>query len=130
MVEGFENYLNNPLAYHLDKDIKQQGKEYKIYSPQTCIFVSIEENINQKNYDYSINKNKYFGLYKLPNSTYQVKVHGIYVGTFCNEIAAANAYNYFAIKYNLPVMLNDVLYMPVEEWSKYHIKFKEMCKII
>lgn len=36
-----ENYIE---GLHLDKDIKQQGVKNKIYSPETCLFVTPSEN--------------------------------------------------------------------------------------
>lgn len=38
-----ENYPNDGGDYHLDKDIKFNGN--KVYSPETCLYVSPEDNI-------------------------------------------------------------------------------------
>lgn len=46
------------------------------------------------------------------------------LGTFTNEIAGANAYNYYAKKYHGEfACLNDVPYMEREDWEKYRTKF-------
>jgi hypothetical protein len=47
----------------------------------------------------------------------------IYIGMFDSEEAAANAYNYYAKIYHREyARLNDVAYMPQEEWLKYKCK--------
>ena len=53
MIEGYELWLNNPNeGISLDKDFKQQGVENKnkIYSLETCKFVSSEENFEEALY--------------------------------------------------------------------------------
>ena len=55
---NFQNFaewysLNYVEGFHLDKDIKQRGVKNKIYSPETCIFVSHRDNVvegSAKNY--------------------------------------------------------------------------------
>ena len=50
-IDGWdkEKFLNNELQ--LDKDYKQMGKEYKIYSKDTCIWVSkYQNNVYQPNH--------------------------------------------------------------------------------
>ena len=129
LVEGFDKYLSNPSEYEIDKDIKQQNTVQKIYSPQTCMFVHHRMNMCQA--INSRSKNYYFGVTLTANGmNYRVTLDNKYIGTFSNNIAAANAYNYFATKYNLPVLLNNVQYMAVEEWSSYYTKYKEMCRIV
>lgn len=42
------------------------------------------------------------------------------IGYFSDEVAAANCYNYYAIEYfGEFALLNDVTYMPKEEWEKF-----------
>ncbi len=36
-----ENYIE---GYHLDKDIKQPNNTHKVYSPEVCVYISLEEN--------------------------------------------------------------------------------------
>lgn len=47
LIDGYNNWLNNPGMYHLDKDLKQMGKPYnqKIYSLETCCFLYSSDNI-------------------------------------------------------------------------------------
>lgn len=40
----FSNHPTDGKDYHLDKDIKVKGN--KIYSPETCLFVSLEDNVS------------------------------------------------------------------------------------
>tara|TARA_R110000851_G_scaffold219118_2_gene371910 strand:+ start:435 stop:1091 length:657 start_codon:yes stop_codon:yes gene_type:complete len=57
---NFQNYAewyeaNYIEGYHLDKDIKQRGVVNKIYSPETCLFVTPKENVIEalaKNYTF------------------------------------------------------------------------------
>ena len=37
-------YENRIEGFHIDKDIKQRGVKNKVYSPETCIFVSLADN--------------------------------------------------------------------------------------
>lgn len=47
-IENYEWWLANPnQRIALDKDIKQKGIEHKVYSVETCKFVSASENINE-----------------------------------------------------------------------------------
>lgn len=50
-----ENYIE---GYCLDKDVKQKDIPNKIYSPETCLFISIKENVRERNYrcDYTFLK--------------------------------------------------------------------------
>lgn len=48
LVEGYEFWLNNPRQrIAMDKDIKQQGVENKVYSVDTCCFITINENAKE-----------------------------------------------------------------------------------
>jgi hypothetical protein len=52
-IEGYEKDLFEKGELHLDKDIKQSdiAPENKVYSFDTCKFVSFEENNKHRNYD-------------------------------------------------------------------------------
>ena len=50
LIEGYEMWLNNPnQRIALDKDLKQVGVENKVYSLDTCKFVTISENSKEAN---------------------------------------------------------------------------------
>lgn len=141
---SFENYLNdlqnlpilgdsnnlNILDYQVDKDYLQMNipKEQRVYSKDTCILVNPRDNANLKLIDNAKYKvNNYFGVYKSYNYYYPTIMHnGIKynLGIYNNEIAAANAYNYYYKLFNLKNdcninTINDVPYMDYEEFSKY-----------
>ena len=136
----FDKFYNNPYNYQLDKDYLQLAipKYQRIYSKDTCIFLSNRDNTNLRiieNKLLNINSSKYYGV-ALIKDKYYMGIHcnnykiSIY---FNNEIAAANAWNYWFEKfhlYEIVKVINDVPYMPVEEWIKYIISKREMCKII
>ena len=48
-LDGYDLFINNikPHGIHLDKDTKGNGS--KIYSPETCIFITNEENVKEAN---------------------------------------------------------------------------------
>lgn len=54
-IEGWNEEEFNKGNLQLDKDFKQQGKDYKVYSKDTCIWV--DKLINNK---YQPNNGKYF----------------------------------------------------------------------
>jgi hypothetical protein len=126
-LPGYEDMINNPnVKYHIDKDVLQQGCEIKVYSPKTCIWLPETLNNMQKNIDNKIKYNsKYFGVVQTKNGNYAARIHikneNIGIGTYSNEIAAANAYNYYSWCLGRP-MLNDVPYMTHEQFSSYLTK--------
>lgn len=71
-----------------------------------------------------INGNKYISTYCTNNNRYTI-------GAFSNEIAAANAHNWFVQHLcSGNGTINKVKYMPPEEWVSYRIsKNKDMCII-
>lgn len=46
-IEGYELWKANPSLYSLDKDLKQQGVKNKVYSLETCCFISNIENARE-----------------------------------------------------------------------------------
>ena len=96
-LPGYQDMINNPdIAYTLDKDILQPGVVNKVYSPQTCIWVPLIDNINEslkRVVDKTSTSSRYYGII-LHYGKYRVKstVTTPYgpVGTFDDEIAAVN----------------------------------------
>ena len=123
-LPGYEDMINNPdITYQLDKDTLQQGCEVKVYSPETCMWVPDIINSIQKAIDNKEKSNsKYFGVLQNKAGNYAVRItnNGIaeWFGTYSDEIAAANAYNYYAASMGRP-MLNNVPYMDRQEFAKY-----------
>lgn len=54
-LENYNKWLVNESPYHLDKDKKQPDIEYKVYSPETCLFITNSENTILSN----VSKNSY-----------------------------------------------------------------------
>ena len=106
-VSGFREYINNQyITYNLDKDLLQQNipKSQRIYSKDTCCFISMYENLQLMAMD---NKDgcssEYYGVYKITDGQYQSSIminhEKHFLGTFQNELDAAYAYNQEALKY-------------------------------
>lgn len=149
----FENYLNDikylpnynlkckyPNLYQLDKDYLQSNipPNKRIYSKETCMFISRRDNANMRALDNGDNGiNKYRGVYKRNNS-YQstIVINGtkINIGSFDDEIAAANAYNYYRQhmlgETDTISVQNSVPYMSPQEFFSHNTRPKIMCKII
>lgn len=131
-LPGYYEYIKNPSKYNLDKDYKQQGipKNQRIYSVETCMFISVGDNELIRAMDNKVNGNcssQYCGVRKRQSGSFESFImynsNRIFIGTFSDEIAAANAYNYFyAIcrkDSQLNVVPNNVPYMPPYEWINY-----------
>ena len=129
-LPGYKDVINNPdIKYNLDKDTLQQGCEIKVYGPDTCIWIPDVINSIQKAIDNKENCiRRYFGV-QLVKGNYRVSLSdngkSIYFGTYNNEIAAANAYNYYAQLMGRPA-LNNVPYMSHQEFSSYLTRPLEM----
>ena len=139
LVIFFASSTLNLLDYQLDKDYLQMNipKEQRVYSKDTCVLMNPRDNANLKLIDNSDSKvNNYFGVYKASNRYYPTIMHNgiVYkLGIYDNEIAAANAYNYYYTKLNsndnISInTINDVPYMSYEEFSKYD-KRKLICPV-
>ena len=135
LLPGYENKLMYPSIYCLDKDYLQRNipKEQRIYSKDTCMWISKYDNITLMNRENSTSE--YYGVTKRYNK-YYAQYSNIIIDAFSDPIAAANAYNYYYEKHcmNSPLhtihILNDVPYMPPTEFIKYNTNPKEMCKIV
>lgn len=64
-------------------------------------------------------------VYKQPSGNYTTVITDIHtkeilrIGTFTNEIAAANIINHYNIQYGNPNLINDAPYMSVMDCNKY-----------
>ena len=126
LLPNYDKKVQFPDKFQLDKDYIQQNipKEKRIYSKNTCIWMYIYDNMALK---ILANKtNKYVGVDYLDNNTYRARnLYNRNIGTYTDEIAAANAYNFY---YNFNFgndqlrtikPLNDVPYMSAYEFTKY-----------
>lgn len=136
-IDNFDKFYLRPYLYEFDKDYKQLNipKELKIYSKETCIFLYYQDNSNLKIIE-NKKEGSMFGveINSAGNFYARIKINGnrINIGTFNNIIAAANAYNYWQLyfhNFELVPLLNDVPYMPPEEFIKYNVNPKQMCII-
>lgn len=129
-VDNFNKFYQNPQNYELDKDYLQSNlpKNKRVYSPQTCTFLSCVDNANlsiKENH-----KDKYYGVKKTPNNNYIVtfSINGrrFYFGTYSNFNAALNEYNYYYIANmtfeRVPLLNEGMPYMNHEEAQKYLVK--------
>lgn len=136
LLPNYDKWLNTYNEYQLDKDVLQSNipKNKRIYSPQTCMFISKIDNLNQKIID-NIGKSNYIGVYyNKQHSTYSAYIcHNgarIYLGTYTNVEAAANAYNWYIIQNNMYKPLNKVLPMSIEEMNSYLSDYHGITKCI
>lgn len=134
-LPGYNEYLKEPLNYQLDKDILQShiNKCDRIYSKDTCIWVNRRSNTIQRSNDIINKVNKYHGVYYNHGYYYfTIIVNGykINIGKFDNEIAAANAYNYYITNGSYINAPNIVEYMAPEEFVLHNLKMKNMVKIV
>lgn len=135
LLPGYSNKLAQPSMYCLDKDYLQMDvpKCNRIYSKDTCIWISKYDNIIIMNRENS--NSKYYGVTKYGES-YISRYSNHIIGYFTNEIAAANAYNYYYItkfkndKYRDIFILNNVPYMSPMEFSSYITKGREIIRIV
>ena len=124
LLKNYDKWLNSYNMYQLDKDILQSNKlkNEKIYSPETCMFVLKNDNINQMILD-NVGKSNYVGVYTNDHSTYSSYICVLgkryYLGSYTNIEAAANAYNWFIIQNGIQRPLNNVQPMSIEEMNSY-----------
>ena len=45
-IQGYNDWVNNK-GWEIDKDLLQKGLKYKIYSPQTCVFIPTSKNTKE-----------------------------------------------------------------------------------
>lgn len=140
MVYQYEKWCRFPTMYQLDKDYLQLNipKNIRIYSPETCILLHCNDNKNLRTIEFKNNNStltNYYGLMVGGDNTFGVQMSignaNLYLGSYNNEIAAANVFNYwqkYYHRYDIIPLLNDVKYMSPNEFIKYNTKPKEMCR--
>ena len=133
-LQGYQNKILQPNMYQLDKDYLQMNipKQFRIYSKYTCIWISSHDNALLS----FLEKYKYVGVVNI-NGLYHcsITINGIElpIGIYTSEIAAANAYNYYHNKYYPHSILNpvnNVPFMPPNEFIKYRTNIKILCNIV
>lgn len=116
-LDGYNEWImqNN---YHLDKDKLQQNipHDQRIYSSQTCIFISNEENNIIRTLEN--NNNGMYGIEITPSGSYCVRIDGKYYGKYSNPIAAVTMHNFY-YKLNHNFQLNQSTNMSVYEALQY-----------
>ena len=133
----WKNSING--EYHLDKDYLQQNipKSQRIYSKDTCCFIRSDENNDlMLNEQHQASIRRYIGIDYNASGTYSVKISDKRYGTYSNEIAAANAYNYYASMKEINRRNNVSEYMNYNQFNSYRTNQQHplglniMCKIV
>ena len=131
-VDGYSNWVNMPGMYKLDKDFKQQNMPecQKVYSPETCCFLS-----NQDNIALSDQSTHFMGLEQLSSGKFRVRAivnsNKYNIGLFNDPIIAANAYNNFITLYcPYRTILNNVPKMAPDEVMKYNLSPRQLYRLI
>lgn len=115
--ESFADWCNaNGYKKHLelDKDVRsaELGISPAIYSPETCSFISAEENSKHKQLVMQTNSSGYRGVTKHKRkykATINVSGSFIHLGLWDTALEAAKAYDYYIVTNKLDRVLNDVL---------------------
>lgn len=128
-IPYFWKFYYNPKDYSLDKDYLQLSvpTNKRIYSPETCIFLSIYDNSNLAFLQSSKNNKEYYGIQITTDNNYDVRfsIYGkrYHFGIYNNLNAALNEYNYYYSlygNYELIPLLNKIdKYMTHEEAQQY-----------
>ncbi|MBR6289477.1 MAG: hypothetical protein IKR19_09080 [Acholeplasmatales bacterium] len=129
-IPYYTKFYHNPYKYHLDKDYLQQNipVSQRVYSPQTCMFLSIIDNSNLAIF-MNHPANKYFGIEQTEcgNYTVELTINGKLrnLGTYTNLTAAVNIYNKCYLKYSefelIPLLNNGFQEMSIEDALKFKV---------
>ena len=139
-LPGYSKYIyaGDKGKFSIDKDYLNNGGGTKIYSPETCILIEQSKNSRMTEHKQGNTSSKYYGVHKLANGNFQCRVMidtvDYFLGTYDDEIAAANMYNYVVVASNDAGKLNDVPFMTIDEClshknSKLPIKIPQYINI-
>jgi len=127
-LPNYDKFYHNPQMYQIDKDYLQQNipREKRIYSPETCIFLSYIDNVNLSKIQNSP-RNNLFGIKQIPSGNYSVsfRINGkaYTFGTYNNIVAAICDYNYYYERYgnyqSIPLLNNTPFIMSHEDAQLY-----------
>ena len=139
-IDNYNEWVNNPSMYHIDKDYKQQNLPLcdRVYSLETCCFLPAADNVCVARFEHKTesSNSQYLGVRKISDNGYNafMSINGVYknLGLFAKEELAACAYNNAANFYygGTRQILNNVNAIDPNILIKYDKKPKEMCKII
>ena len=132
-IPNYYKFYYNPSEYQIDKDYLQLSipKEQRVYSPHTCVFLSIIDNANLAILCNS--KDKIFGITEIEKGKFKVQFMVNHkktsFGIYNNIVAAANEYNYYYTDYadyeDIPLINTSFPYMSHEEAQKYLVSKKQ-----
>lgn len=123
----YEKKVMYPSMYQLDKDFLQfhVPKEQRIYSRNTCIWLSKPDNILLMSKDRDASNGLFYIGVIFRDRRWKVRINGLTYGAFSNAKAAANYFNFIYPKVKGPFndinVFNNVEYMPLEEVLKYSV---------
>lgn len=125
-IPYFWKFYREPNRYNLDKDYLQSNipRSKRIYSPETCMFLSIGDNTNLSIKE-KLNS-EYYGIKEFEGNfqiVFSIDGAKYYFGTYSNFLAALNDYNYYYSIYGdfelVPLFNENIIYMSHEEAQKY-----------
>ena len=143
-LQGYSEWIANPGKYQLDKDVLQQNipKEMRIYSAQTCMFISQYQNTIMRTIDHKKYGNphtEYYGIIKSGNNFQAyIVIDGTTkcLGTYYDAESAAVVYDHYARLYGKP-LLNNLTYPPLYQAlqnrtpkSRGFNEFIDLCRIV
>lgn len=131
LLPGYDKKIKFPSVYQLDKDYLQIKipKNKRIYSPETCMWLSKYDNVMIMGLDKGT-VSGYYGVYFIDNC-WKTVIYNTTYGSFDIPEAAANIYNFYTIQFKnkIPfhdiIVLNDVEYMDYDSLIVHTIKNKK-----
>ena len=125
LLPGYEYKIKYPTMYQLDKDYLQLSipKSERIYSINTCLWISKYDNIIIMNREHH-GSSGYYGVF-FKDGVYCTRINNVIYGRFTNAEAAANLFNYlyplYKNEFNNIQILNNVTPIPFNELEKYAV---------
>ena len=136
-LDNYQLWKDNPGLYQLDKDLKQQHIPLgqRVYSPQTCMFVTNQQNIIESKQRLPKGKlNLPQGIYLNSAGNYEVSYSRNFLGIFTNLDAAISQRNdYIMNTASIPnTAIQPCNYIPREERKQYRSNrpCHTMCRIM